>query len=1308
MTEEKLTIEKLDGSNWVTWKFQMKHSLLAKDLWGYVDGSVVLAADATADVITAHTKNSQKALAFIVLAIKPCQLYLVTSCITPIDAWNCLCNHYEVNSLGNKLYLKKQYFRAEMKTGTSVDSHIKYMKELSDRLASIGSPIADEDQVVALLGSLPSNYDSLVTALEARLDNISIGFVQQMLKHEEQKQNLKVNVPDDKALYSDQSRKYSNSNNSNYNRTRCFHCNKLGHIQRNCPSRSNANKSYHKAKPVEEVDGEDDFLFMVAPSFNDKDKWIVDSGASSHMTFNRSYFTSFTQYDNPEKVGLGDGRTLDAIGFGLVKLNLLKGSHSSYGCAKLVNVLYVPNLACNLFSVRAAAVNSKSVEFGADKCFIRAQSGNICGEGVLLNKLYLLNCVPVLCENFSNVARDVSYNIIHQRLGHICDSRIKYMVNKNLVDGLKVAASDNIDFCEACVKGKMVKKTFKPLGYIRSSRKLQLIHSDLCGPMNTLSHSGKKYFLTFTDDFTRYSHVYFLSHKDQVFEKFKDYFNEVTNDSGLIIEKLNFYTTSNDVHDNSTSLNVAAIRTDNGGEYLSSDFLKYLQNKGIKHELIVPYCSEQNGVSERLNRTLMESARSMLNHANLPKIFWAEAVATAVFLKNRVVTSLIKEATPYERWNGRKPNLKNLRVFGCSAYALIPKNLISKLDERSKRMCFVGYATNPTGYRLYDFNTKKMFIRRDVIFNEDDFKSMTDDGSMKQALDSVVEIDDTFECTDIGGKVEDVQTTSRPQRDKKAPIKYGIDEYADVAAEDIMPKHYLYNVFDINEPLTFKEAMNSEHSEEWSIAAKCEIDALHENHTWDLVQLPANRKALKSKWVFKIKYNNNNEIDRYKCRLVARGFEQKYGLDFTETFAPVIKYSSLRFLIAFGVQNNMCMHQMDVITAFLNGKLEEDIYMVQPEGFVEVGMEEYVCKLNRSLYGLKQAPRCWNKVLSEYLLSLGFIQSNADPCVFILINDDDTCIIAVYVDDLIIFSILIERLEYFKSKLSSRFKMKDLGSLHYCLGITIDYIDGGVKLHQQHYIEKMLKKFRLSDVKICGTPLDVNVELVKNDGISNSCDKQLYQSMVGNLIYASVSSRPDISYAVGVVSKFSSNPTEAHLSAVKHIFRYLKGTASNGIVFRKSDTGNFCGYSDANWAGDCDDRKSTSGYLFLLCNGPVSWLSKKQSVVALSTAESEYIALSTAAQEFIWFKKLMADIKFCKNDVNLFVDNQSAISICHDSINNSRTKHIDIKFHFVRDLVKNGDLKLSYCPSNQQLADMFTKQLPKSSFQIMCQSIGVQ
>ena len=637
-------------------------------------------------------------------------------------------------------------------------------------------------------------------------------------------------------------------------------------------------------------------------------------------------------------------------------------------------------------------------------------------------------------------------------------------------------------------------------------------------------------------------------------------------------------------------------------------------------------------------------------------------------------------------------------------------------------MRFVGYSLTSKGYRLFDETNGKLYIRRDVEFNESDFgqkSAMTTEPDQKGTEvknNADITAKDEEEVVEIRRSEKDEERQEpqkekelrRSERTRKTPVRYGYDEYADTATYPV--RHVAYHLSQVDEPSTIQEAKSSDHAAEWKLATDAEYNSLIENKTWKLVELPPGRKAIGCKWVFKLKHDVDERVERFKARLVAKGYAQKYGIDYDEIFSPVVRFSSIRLLLAFAVQRDFLIHQMDVETAFLNGKLDEEIYMQQPEGYVKPGEEHLVCKLEKSLYGLKQSSRCWNKAFKESIEKLGFTQASADPCVFIRKKDTLT-IIAIHVDDLMILAKNILEMQRLKNSLKVQFKMKDMGELHYYVGVCIvqDKEMKQVYLHQGQYIEKMLKKFGQTEAKPVSTPADLNVKLQKEDGVSRPVDKITYQSIVGSLLYAAITTRPDIAQAVGVVSKFCANPTQSHLTAAKRILRYLKGTVYLGLSYKKCADGNLIGYSDADWAGDVDDRHSTSGNVFLLAKGAVSWLSKKQATVALSTAEAEYVALSAATQEAIWLRRLLTDVgEPLEDPIVINEDNQGAIAMAKNPVGHARTKHIDIRYHFVREGVQNGAIILKYVATGEMIADILTKPLPRHSFEKLVLELGMK
>ena len=433
----------------------------------------------------------------------------------------------------------------------------------------------------------------------------------------------------------------------------------------------------------------------------------------------------------------------------------------------------------------------------------------------------------------------------------------------------------------------------------------------------------------------------------------------------------------------------------------------------------------------------------------------------------------------------------------------------------------------------------------------------------------------------------------------------------------------------LQDPSSVAEAKSHPDKDQWEKAMEREMESLWSNDVWELVEPPSNQRVVGSKWVFKRKVNEDGTIERYKARLVAQGHTQKFGLDYEETFSPVVRFESIRSVAALAAEHQLKLHQMDVSTAFLHGELAEEVYMRQPEGFIEHGKDNFVCRLKRSIYGLKQSPRCWNTALDSQLKEMGFEQSKSDPCLYVKYDSEGArFLVAVYVDDLVLGGKSETELKFVKESLSQRFEMKDLGPLHSFLGVKIvqDEASGSVWMGQPLYTEKLLMKHGMAECKAMSTPANPDVKLVPCTNPDDVCDQQAYQAIIGSLLYLSTKTRPDIAYAVGYVARFSAKPTKEHWTAVKRVLRYLKGTSKFGLLYKGKSSSNMIGYSDADWAGDIGDRRSTSGYVFLLGGAAISWKSSKHTCVALSTSEAEYIALSAASQEAVWLQQLYSDL----------------------------------------------------------------------------------
>ena len=1147
----KVLIHPLNGHNFATWKVQCKMALIEDRLWNIVTGTE--AEPEGENDRPKYWLRKDRALATIVLAVEPSLLYLLgPDPDDPAVIWKKLADQFQKKTWSNKLALRRKLYGLKLKEGQPIQKHVKSMTEVFDELATIGDPLDDEDRVIHLLASLPKSYDMLVTALEALPEVPEIEVVTERLLHEERKQKDTDSKVEVKAMTS--------IHRYNGKGPKCHHCGKYGHMKRECREllrdsgriQSQFKKEWptkQKAYAVKEelrYSQKDDegMIGLVAEQVlatKNISNWIVDSGATCHMCNDKSLLTDIEDIEETQDITLGDGYAVNATAKGTVELNMYLTIGKSQRC-RLHDVLYVPNLSYNLLSVAKGTSSGKSFKFADSNCSILDGNGRQIATATKSGNLYHLNCSTTQTANAivkkCASSEETKENLWHRRFGHLGAGNLEKLARRELVSGFDYDTSKKPEFCEPCIDGKHHRLPFPKKGGERAEDILQLVHSDVCGKIEVKSLSGAEYFVTFIDDKSRCVWVYVLKHKSEVLEKFTEWKTIVEKSSGKKLVKV--------------------LRSDNGGEYKSNDFDDLLKKNGIKHETTVPKTPEQNGVAERMNRPLVETTRSMFADSGLPKRFWAEALSTAVYLHNRSPTTSLQSKTPFEAWFGHKPDVNHLRVFGCDAYAHVPKDERRKIDSKAKKAIFLGYGDGIKGYRLYDTEKQRVFYSRDVIFNEIKFSPNTTDLSEEDKKETFVEIEVNNNNEDIEPIVQEEQ--NQQPRERRPPNRYG---------------EWVYLAHESENPKSVKEALSSPEKDEWVEAMEREMESLHENEVWNLVELPDGRKSVGCKWVFKKKHDADGNVERFKARLVAQGYNQKSGVDYDETFSPVLRFESVRTMIALAVEQNLELHQIDVTTAFLNGEL-----MKQPEGFLTKGKENLVCELKRSIYGLKQSPRCWNEAVDKFLKELDFTQSLNDPCIYINNSGGEVLIVAVYVDDIILAGKSSTRIQEFIQKIAEKFKIKDMGKLHHFLGVKIVYLrKKKIWIGQQTYSIEILKKFQMENSKPVSTPTEPGTKLIKASKESQLVDQETYQSAVGSLLYLSTRTRPDIAYAVSSVARYCSQPTLQHWIAVKRIFRYLNGTLDYGLIYEPSDKA-MCGYSDADWAGDCDDRKSTTGYVF--------------------------------------------------------------------------------------------------------------------------------
>ncbi|GJU14797.1 retrovirus-related pol polyprotein from transposon TNT 1-94 [Tanacetum coccineum] len=505
------------------------------------------------------------------------------------------------------------------------------------------------------------------------------------------------------------------------------------------------------------------------------------------------------------------------------------------------------------------------------------------------------------------------------------------------------------------------------------------------------------------------------------------------------------------------------------------------------------------------------------------------------------------------------------------------------------------------------------------------------------------------------------------------------------------------------EPKTYKDALTQAC---WIEAMQEELNEFERLEVWELVPRPDKVMVITLKWIYKVKLDELGGILKNKARLVARGYRQEEGIDFEESFAPVARLEAIRIFLAFAAHMNMVVYQMDVKTAFLNGNLREEVYVSQPDGFVDKDKPNHVYKLKKALYGLKQAPRAWYDMLSSFLISQDFSKGSVDPTLFIRRDGKELLLVQIYVDDIIFAASTPELCDLFSKIMCSKFKMSMMGKISFFLGLQISQSPRGIFINQSKYALESLKKYGFDSCDPVDTPM-VEKSKLDEDKEGKAVDPSHYRGMIGTLLYLTAS-RPDLQFAICMCARYQARPTEKHLNAVKRIFRYLKGTVNRGLWYPKDSSIALTAFADADHAGCQDTRRSTSGSMQFLGDRLISWSSKRQKSAAISSTEAEYIALSGCCAQILWMRSQLTDYGFGFNKIPMYCDNKSAIALCCNNVQHSRSKHIDIRFHFIKEHVENGVIELYFVNTEYQLADIFTKALGRERIEFLINKLGMR
>jgi len=1359
--------ESLNKDNFDTWKIQMEALLIKSDTLSYVNGEKIkpeIIAGNAESIARARSWEieDQKARSDLILSISPSELKQIKGCNTSRDLWLKLQEIYQSKGPARKATLLKRLTLQRMEESDDVREHLRVFFDTVDKLNEMDVDINRDLLSVMLLYSLPLSFENFRCAIESRdeLPSPEVLRIKITEENDARKNDTRVvttgamlakrQFPKRRSASGNDGQKSGNElrnknrNKDNTFKYKCHRCRKIGHKAADCSEALNKKDSANKADELslcattvynlakEDVDSRE---------MSHRDKWCIDSGCTAHLCKSATKFVDIADRSTG-KLNLASNVTTEIKARGTVLINT-----RVQGKTKNVSVhdaLHVPDLRTNLLSVAKITDKGFKVIFDQKSAVVVDERNDIVLQADRTNDLYYIREEE---NEYSANAKPGVRNEMksptmtwHRRMGHLNFRNLAECVKQETVRGIKIDELTEDNICETCIRGKMTKGPFTNSSRGKTEL-LEVIHSDLCGPMSVNSNGGARYFVTFIDDFSRWCETHFLKSKDQVLNAFKDFKSRAETFTGRKIKYL---------------------QSDNGTVYRNKLFDEFLKSNGIGRRLTVTYTPEQNGVAERRNRTLVQTARCLLMQSNLPRAFWAEAVNTANYIRNRCPSSSLDGRTAFELWNGYVPDVSHFKEFGSQVYTLVRSPNKEKFEPRSKKGIFVGYSDESKAYRIWLPEEKKIDIARDVkflednkMFNKEEKKSQAEEPDItdKDEIEMPVislnhrkygdtlheddpEENDPVDQSDIESSCHeplvdendhiqnDYQETpqgTEPRRGRGRPKKMltGLRGRPRKLFNLSKPPTEEQTQFAYMAEVSLQEAIRGPEAEEWYNAMASELKCIIQNDTWELVERPKNREVIGSRIILGNKYDSNGILKRRKARIVARGFSQLSGIDFHETFAPVARLSTIRTITALAAEYGMLIKQYDITTAYLNGQLEEEIFMEVPvmteevleqiistetrnsmiktkatQMLSELRKENRVCLLKKALYGLRQAGRRWHMRCDEELKKFGLKNSLADPCLYYQGKGEDALLVTVYVDDILVASRNLEHIESLKKHLSGVFDIKDLGDVKHCLGIEFSWKKNGIAMYQSAYIKEMLHRFGMTESKPVATPIEPGIKLKReNQSRGNDKEDRPYKQLVGALMYLAVCTRPDIAHAISYLSQFCACNDESHWKAAKRVLRYLKGTIDVGIVFTRTSTP-LMGYVDADWANCPDDRRSYTGYAFILGGSPVSWESRKQRTVALSSTEAEYMALSEAVKEAIYLKRMLSELGFYKlAEVNVYIDNNGARKLAENPVFHNRTKHIDVRHYFVREAIERERLIVSYTPTEDMAADMLTKGL---------------
>ncbi|SOV05153.1 uncharacterized protein UDID_17849 [Ustilago sp. UG-2017a] len=945
---------------------------------------------------------------------------------------------------------------------------------------------------------------------------------------------------------------------------------------------------------------------------------------------------------------------------------------------QLLDVLYVPKLNANLLSVQGLIENGARVIFDEFGTTIKQNDGTqvqfkrdrrqghfkVRGQALALELEETRDGVPEDNQNTGKLDnapegnKDTKHRdsyLWHERFGHPGRDKTRQIRAHYL--GTDEEMEHESKHCNACSQGKQTRARMSQSESERMEAPLELVHVDLMTDFK--GHANYHYALVAVDDFSSLIYVEPLCTKSAALTALRRWIARM---------------------ERATDRKLKTLRSDNGGEWCSIAAEDWQTQEGFKWQKSVPGISVQNGRAERAIRSVQEKMRSMLIGRACPRELWPYAITAAAHVMN--LTPSATKTIPHEAFYGTTAHklAQQLRVFGCLAWVHVQqKDQQGKYGARAKPAIMIGYDDEHKAWKFCNPDQPASIQwSNSATFHED--KGWSD--RQQEAVRPVV--------------------TAEAEEEGVTPAIVEEETKSEAAVEDLLPAVDstvgTANTAILNLDPTLGEAMNGEDAQLWKEAIRKELEGLEAMGTWEVVHQPPGVPLVDSKVVLRLKLDADGVPVKHKARLVARGFTQREGIDYQETFSPVAPLGAIRAILALAVQNNWEVHALDITMAYLNSTLKEAIYMKPPEGSGVAPGKVY--KVVKGLYGLKQSGREWNQEFDRSLRRMGFFQVECAPCIYTKGQGEDMAIVVIYVDDTLVIAPQLETVLKVKKQIGQRWKMEDSGEVSHFLGIKIsrDRVMRTMTIGQSGYIDQVLAKHLDKRTKPTMVPMQ---SIPEGTLVASAAQQKEYPVIVGKLLWIANSTRPDLSLTVGVLARHMREPSQEHYQAAQRVLRYLESTKEVGLVYRASESQEpLVAHSDANWASDATiQRRSTSGSVALVYGNPVAWKSATQKCVSLSAVEAEFIAATEATREVLFLKQLLRSIGIATGTPTVYSDNTGCIQVSKDPAQHWKLKHIDTKYHFVRNNVQEGRVQIKYVDTTRNLADVLTKPIGRQAMQ---------